>query len=294
MTLVVAWLRKNGTLHELVIASDSRISGGESWDSCPKIVLLARPATAIAMSGQATEAYAFLLHAVNTCSLLEGNKTGRIDLGYFANKLRDTYADLRNHVKDLPNNQSKPDVPKLEVALYGWSWRHLAFEAYRYTYEQSGALKMHPINLAIDRPYPCHLMGDVASAADRRLKRLMLSRGLPRPMRGDPNAANVAAKAFLDWEPLEVLVDMIKDEEVRTVGGVPQVIRVYQYGECEPFVWRTSHGIDYFGGRQVQAVERFDRRIMEFTNGKIKISFSDRSIYFGGNSATSFDAPELA
>jgi hypothetical protein len=284
VTLVAAWLRRNSNLHELVIASDSRISGGESWDVCPKIIPLPRPATVIAMSGDAAEAYAFLLHAINTCGLLEGNKTGRTDLGYFARKLRDTYADLRRHVRDLPFGQSTPDVPDLEVAVFAWSWRNLAFMGYRYAYDRSGALRMHPIEmLATDRPYPHHLMGDAAPDARARLTRLMKSRELPLPKRGDPNAPTIAAEAFFDWEPLEILMEMIKDGGVRSVGGMPQVARIYQYGECEPFVWRTADGTDYFGGRPVQASERFDRRIMTLGDNGVNISFSDRSIYFDGD-----------
>jgi hypothetical protein len=235
----------------------------------------------MAMSGDAAEAYVFLLHAINTCNLLEGNKTGRTDLGYLARKLRDTYADLRRHVRDLPFGQSTPDVPNLEVAVFAWSWRNLAFMGYSYAYDKRGALRMQEIGiLATDRPYPHFLMGDVASDARARLARLRKSRQLPMPMRGDPNAPNVAAEAFFDWEPLEILVEMIDDDSVRSVGGVPQVARVYQYGEYEPFVWRTAAGADYFGGRPVQATERFDRRILTFIDGGIVISFSDRSIYF--------------
>lgn len=281
MTLVTAWVRRNTNLHELVIASDSRISGGESWDVCPKIIPLPRPATAMAMSGDATEAYAFLLHAINTCGLLEGNRTGRTDLGYLAKELRETYADLRRHVRDLPRDQEKPDVPNLEVALFGWSWRNLAFEGYRYSYDKVGALRMHSIGmLATDRPYPHDLMGDAASDAGARLKSLMTSREMPVPRRGDPNASNVAAEAFFDWEPLEVLVEVIKDGSVRSVGGVPQIARIYQYGECELFVWRTVGGTDYFGGRPIQATERFDRRILTLADDGVEITFSDRSIYF--------------
>ena len=117
MTLVAAWLRRNSTLRELVIASDSRISGGESWDACPKIVPLPRPATVIAMSGNATGAYSFLLQAINTCNLLDGHVAGRTDIGYLANKLRDVYADSRTHVKDLPSRAAAPDVLTMNVVL---------------------------------------------------------------------------------------------------------------------------------------------------------------------------------
>ena len=54
------------------------------------------------------------IHAV----CLRATKTGRTDLGYFARKLRDTYADLRRHVRDLPFGQNTPDVPDLEVAVF--------------------------------------------------------------------------------------------------------------------------------------------------------------------------------
>jgi hypothetical protein len=78
-------------------------------------------------------------------------------------------------------------------------------------------------------------------------------------------------------------MEMIKDGGVRSVGGVPQVARIYQYGECEPFVWRTADGTDYFGARPLQASERFDRRIMTLGDNGVNISFSDRSIYFDGD-----------
>ncbi|GAA4473496.1 hypothetical protein [Phytohabitans houttuyneae] len=285
MTLVVAWLRKNDSLYELVVASDSRISGGESWDACPKVMALPRPGTVMAMSGDAAEAYTFLLQAINTCNLLDGNLTGRTGLRYFAKKLRDAYADLRNHVSDLPFGQKKADTPKLDVAVFGWSWRDLRFEGYSFSYDPEGVLRMHNIpSLRREAAYPLHLMGDAASDARRRIHQLMKVRELPRPMRGDPESSQVAHDAFLQWEPLEVIVEMAQDEEARTVGGTPQVIRIYQYGQAEAFVWRTDDA-DYFGGRPVQSPERFDRRIMRLQQGEVVTKFSDRSIYFGAEAS---------
>jgi hypothetical protein len=288
MTLVAAWVRRNSNLHELVVASDSRLGGGESWDACPKIVQLPRPATVMAMSGDATEAYAFLLQAINTCSLLDGNKTGRTDLGYLARKLRDVYADIRSHVSDLPAGQTVADVPDLQVGLYGWSWRNLAFEGYSYSYDDVGNLRMHSCGeLAYNRAYPLHLMGDGGEGAWRRIGALKEARGLPLPMRRDPEASKIAEAAFFNWEPLEVIVEMSQDISVRTVGGFPQVFRIYQYGEAEPFVWRTEDDVDYFGGRPVQAEERFDRRIIRLKDGNAATSFSDKSIYYSSEPTAS-------
>ncbi len=221
MTLVAARVRKNRTLRELVIASDSRISGGESWDACPKIVPLPRPATVIAMSGDAVGAYSFLLQAINTCNLLDGHVVGRTDIGYLANKLRDVFADSRSHVGDLPMGSRSPSVLAINVVMVGWSWRNLRFEGYSYRFASEGRLIMTRLGeLGEQRAYPAYLFGDASTEARRRVKALIRARGLPIPMRGNSDAEYIASSASLDWEPLEVLLDIIEDPTARTVGGV--------------------------------------------------------------------------
>ena len=197
MTLFAVWVRQNSTLRELVAVSDSRISGGESWDECPKLLPLLRPATAIAMSGDATAAYAFLIHATNTCLLLDGNHSGQTDIAYLARKLRDVYSDIRKGVHDLPAGSISPDVLVLDVVLMGWSWRRLRFEGYSYRYDKDGVLRMN--RLAELRPevaYGVYFAGDASAEAKRRLRALKRDRNYPMPMRGDPQAAEVARDAI--------------------------------------------------------------------------------------------------
>ena len=279
MTLVAIWIRQNRTLRELVALADSRLSGGESWDKCPKLLPLPRPATTIAMSGDATAAYAFLIQATNTCLLLDGNQSGRTDIAYLARKLRDVYSDSRANVGDLPVGTTKPDIPNLDVILMGWSWRRLRFEGYSYRYDKLGAIRMTRLKeLDSGTPYGVYFAGDARSEARRRLSRLIRKRDYTIPFRGGySDAHEIALQANLDWEPLEILSEMIADKSVRTVGGVPQLVRLYQYGETESFVWRTAEGTDHFGGRPVKKGERFDRRIAQYVEGKLEITLSDQS-----------------
>lgn len=294
MTLVAAWVRRNGSLHELVVASDSRISGGESWNVCPKVMRLPRPATLIAMSGDAVEAYAFQIQAANTCELLDGNQSGQTDIAYLARKLRDAYADMRSHVTDL-DSSGVVRIPELDVALFGWSWRRLRYEGFSYRYNRDGVLWMDRLDhLEPSHAYPCHMFGDASGEARRLLKKIVKDRAMPVPHTGDPNARAVAGELFYDWEPLEVLLEMVDDPGVRSVGGVPQVAKIYQYGISEPFVWRDSSGTDFFGGRPVQPAERFDRRVIRFLDGRVHIQHSDRSIAFGGADADNEEADEPA
>lgn len=278
MTLVAIWVRRNATLSELVAISDSRVSGGETWDRCPKLVPLPRPATAIAMSGDATTAYAFLLQAMNACLLLDGNEAGRTDIRYLARKLRDIYADSRSEVRDLPAGYTAADAPVLDVVLYGWSWRRLRFEAYSYSYDQAGTLVMNTVSgLDESDAYGVYFAGDASSEARTILYNILKEKGAPRPMGGHSDAAEQARNANLDWEPLEVLERLIEDPSIRTVGGVPQMLKIYQYGLTETFVWRTDFG-DYFGGREVKFGERFDRRIAQMVDGEVRLRYSDRSV----------------
>lgn len=278
MTLVALWVRRNATLGELVAVSDSRLSGGESWDRCPKLVPLPRPATAIAMSGHATTAYAFLLQAMNACLLLDGNEIGRTDIRYLANKLRDLYADSRQDVGDLPWGQMTADVPDLDVVLFGWSWRRLRFEAYSYSYDSRGELVMKSISgLNESTAYGVYFAGDASQEARANLYQILNEKNASRPLSGHPEAAEQARRANLNWEPLQVLQRLIDNADVRTVGGVPQLLKIYQNGLSEAFVWRDKSG-DYFGGREVKHGERFDRRIAQFVDGQLRLAHSDRSI----------------
>ncbi|MDP9934735.1 hypothetical protein J2T11_001075 [Paenarthrobacter nicotinovorans] len=278
MTLVAVWIRRNANLRELAFAADSRISGGESWDACPKIVALPRPATVIAMSGDATEAYAFLLQAINVCGLLDGHQLGRTDLGWLARNLRQVFADSRRHVSDLPRGESAT-VPKLDVVLGGWSWRNLQFEAYSYTYNVNGELVMRRLpELEEHTANGVYFAGDAAPGARRYLKELIREKGLPIPMRGQPGAKNVARDAYLSWEPIEVLLKLINDPDVRTVGGVPQVLKITQNFATESFVWRDDQGLDYFGGRRLLPNERFDRRVLRRDGDTLLLSYSDRAV----------------
>ncbi len=47
MTLGIAWVRRVRGVRELPIGSDSRLSGGQYWDSNPKIMLLPRTDAAV-------------------------------------------------------------------------------------------------------------------------------------------------------------------------------------------------------------------------------------------------------
>jgi hypothetical protein len=66
MTIGLAWVSEyhDGREH-LYIASDSRLSGGQYLDACPKILTLPRSDCAICFAGDTAAAYPFMLQLAN-------------------------------------------------------------------------------------------------------------------------------------------------------------------------------------------------------------------------------------
>jgi hypothetical protein len=69
MTLGMAWVRRLGATRELVAAFDSRLSGGRSWDGCPKLLLLPRSDCVLGFAGDSLDAYPLMLQIVNAINM---------------------------------------------------------------------------------------------------------------------------------------------------------------------------------------------------------------------------------
>lgn len=63
MTIGVAWVakRRDGREH-LYIASDSRVTGGQRLDACPKMLTLPRSDCALCFAGDTAAAFPLMIH----------------------------------------------------------------------------------------------------------------------------------------------------------------------------------------------------------------------------------------
>ena len=75
MTLGMARVRNLSSIRELVVASDSRLSGGQFWDANPKIMLLPRTDCVLSFAGQTYNAYPLMLQAANAIETFNNLKT---------------------------------------------------------------------------------------------------------------------------------------------------------------------------------------------------------------------------
>ena len=258
MTLTAAWIRKVGNVEELVIASDSRLRGGEAWDCCPKILTLPREDCAIAFAGDTWWAYPLMLQMANAIELYPGSMDRRIDIADVKGHALRVFEQMLDAVDDLPYGQDRPNRPLgTEFLFGGYSWRHggvriwkLHFdtEIDRYTFRPAKPWR----GQAEGTSKIVAFAGDAASAAKERLDDLLKKRD------------KTSAGSF-DMEPFEVLRDLIRDGSHPTVGGPPQVAKVYRFAKTQPFGvrWPDSQGRITMFGRPALDYEHFAAPVID-------------------------------
>lgn len=251
MTLSAAWIRNVGDTEELVLASDSRLRGGEAWDCCPKILTLPREDCAIAFAGDTWWAYPLMLQMANAISLHPGSSDRRVDIADVKGHALRVFEQMLDAVTDLPFGRKRPDRPvDTEFLFGGYSWKlggfkiwklHFDIEIDRYTFRPTT-----PWRGQAEGSKTVAFAGDAASSARERLKSLLSERGL-------------LGTGSLNMEPFEVLRDIIRDGVHPTVGGPPQVVKVYKFARTQVFgvSWPDSGGQTAAYGRQGLAYERF-------------------------------------
>jgi hypothetical protein len=127
MTFGMAWVRNLGSIRELVVASDSRLSGGQFWDANPKIMLLPRTDLRSFVRRQTYDAYPLMLQAANAIETFNKLKTRSTDLADLKGHLLRVFNRSREFISNLPRGQKLPDPADASFLLSGYSWRAKQF-----------------------------------------------------------------------------------------------------------------------------------------------------------------------
>jgi hypothetical protein len=223
MTITLAWIRKVDTVEELVVASDSRLAFGCRWDCCPKILALPRNDAVICFAGDTMYAYPVMLQAIAAVSQHPRLLSRGMDLHDLKGHLLRVLNGMTSLVHDLPAGiDASPDTTFL---FGGWSWKEGAFKVWLLHFDQE-------IKRFTFRP-TSHwqgsnghklfaFTGDYEVEYKAKLIDLLRKKG------------KLDGGGF-DMEPLEVLRDMLRAGTFDTIGGAPQVMKVYKYSSCMPY-----------------------------------------------------------
>jgi hypothetical protein len=278
MTVAIAWVRTLGACEELVFASDSRLSGdGRNFDGCAKILTLPRNDCVIAFAGYSGHAFPMMLQLDLAIDSYLPAKRGALDISSLRKHALKVFDSMADMIHSSPKTSIKQDVnPEASFLFGGYSWVKKRFDLWSIAYSASE----HRF-----QAHPAEWIGHSEGADKFLFRKTTLPKGTERYSKiafaGDQSlkarsllAAHLASKhskgkAFtgIDWEPFEVVREMLRDpKHSETIGGAPQVVKVYQYMRTAPLgvYWpNKKKGSIYLQGRPCLGYERIDRWILD-------------------------------
>ena len=278
MTIAIAWVRSVGSCEELVFVSDSRLSGdGNIFDSCPKLLALPRHDCAIAFAGYTGHAFPMMLQLSLAIDCHGPAKRGSLDLAALRSHTLKVFDGMISalQISQGANNGCNPE-PDVTFLFGGYSWIKKKFQLWSIRYDpDQKCFCAHPalwmahsgdaekiIYRKTKHTDDAQSLGHIAFAGDqasvaRSLLLNKLNESNDTPQHHHP----------LDMEPFEVVRDMLRNpEHSETIGGAPQVVKVYQYMRTAPLgvFWpNKANGKVYLQGRRCLGYERIDPWIID-------------------------------
>lgn len=214
MTLIAAWVRRAQELEELVVASDSRLT----WDQCPKLFPLSRGDGILAFAGDTSYAYPVVLQLLRSIDEFHGTADRSIQLGELRGHLERLITSLLRDVRDTPSNKIDAGF---ELLLAGYSVELGKWQIWTSRFDQKNT--KFSFQNPSKRTVGAVFVGDVAARAHTALG--------SRLRAGGKGSANI----HLDWEPLDVLRDLIRGGKERSIGGPIQMAKVYRHLAVMPY-----------------------------------------------------------
>lgn len=245
MTVAVAWVRTLHDCQELVFVTDSRLSGdGRTFDFAPKLLALPRNDCIISFAGYTGDVYPMMMQlavAIESHLPLQRRSVDLPKLKKHALKIFQSMAE--SIASPIPENQGVG----AEFLFGGYSWVKKTFDLWRIVFEQRrGLFLAHPARTLFRSTAEPGIffghsprqdavpLGRVAFGGDQAeyARRLFLEY-MTEKVRASSAAGSEVMK--LDMEPFEIVRDMLRAAgRSPTIGGAPQVMKVYQYMQAGP------------------------------------------------------------
>ena len=252
MSLVVAWIRRLPSRDELIVASDSRLGFGARWDCCPKIFPLAREDSILAFCGQTLFAYPILLQLAKSIENYGKSESRELDIVDLRAHFLKLIERMRLEIRDFPKGDHGLDTTDFRILFAGYSSKLKKFKAWSLYYDKTASRFNHrPLSFHYKRSNgtkPFLFMGDNEDIATATLFERL-------------KAAGKLKSGPLDMEPLDVLVEMIQVPGYDTIGGPPQIVKVYPHARVLPInvLWPIT---------QPEYVAHFGRPLLGYEGSK--------------------------
>lgn len=243
MTLHAAWLRRVKTTSELWFASDSRLTGGRTWDACPKLLPFDRGDAVLGFAGDTNDAYPLMVQLAYSLKYHDKIMSRGQDLTSLVGTVVGILDSMWAATTGLPSGAAVH--PDCRFLFGGYCWRFNAFKIWSIV-PNTGRPSFHA-TLSLDssksslKPYV--FLGDTEAIAEAYKTMSSVS----------------GASAQVDKQPLLVLRDIIRKSTHRGIGGPLQVVKSYRHLNTRPYAvfWPSrASGTLTLMGRTLQAHER--------------------------------------
>lgn len=258
MTLSMAWVRNVGDQQELIFCSDSRLRWAGAWDACQKIFPLSRGDCAISFAGDTKFAYPFIHAAINAVELHRGSSRRQIDLFEAKSVLLNSINSMLSELRDFCAGQDQFEEPDLRLIFGGYSWKKKRFALWKFHFN-NGERVFRSAEIAewdgLGTNRKIVILGDpnASPSAQRRAAR---TNGIAADSHEDIEAIakrslvnlldsrGLRGGSGLNLEPLEALRDLIREGSSPYIGGAPQIVKIYQHLNAQPFGirWPSTEG----------------------------------------------------
>ncbi|MFI5091108.1 MAG: hypothetical protein ACHP7P_13715 [Terriglobales bacterium] len=252
------------------MASDSRLRFGCAWDCGPKVLLMPRSDVAICFAGDTFYAYPLMLQLSSAIAHYGKSRSRALDVFDLKGHTLRVFNKMRSLISDLPSGRESPDPPDTRFILGGYSWKKKKFAIWVLHFNAySKAFVFHPVT-----PWRASGRKQVAIEGDHvpEAKKLLIEK---------LRAAGKISSGGFDMEPFEVLRDMIRSGDYPSIGGPPQLVKIYEHMNVVPYgvYWpnRESGEVTMLG-RPLLAYETPERRILDPDTLKTYIRLSKATL----------------
>lgn len=257
MTITAAWVRTLKDCKELIVISDSRLNGSKKMDCAQKVHMLPRSDAFICFAGDTSWAYPLMHQVISAISTYERSASRAQDIVELKSHVLKIFESLRDAVHDASGDEG---TPAAEFLFGGYSWIRKKFMIWRIHFQKGmNSFEANPAKEWKGQPWIFAGDKEHVDIARKKFSELLNSRG---------HAPHQVDNFKLDWEPFEVVRDMLRTVDNSTVlyknesiGGAPQILKIYEHLSSKYFAvtWdisRQKHGNGiYICGRKILGYE---------------------------------------
>ncbi|MDY0383815.1 hypothetical protein [Trichlorobacter sp.] len=255
MTLCTAWVRQENDKQELIVATDSCLSGGERWHTGVKLFELPRKDCLICFAGDTERTYPLILNLISSIKFDAHLSSASTDIKEVLEYITNLFTELCNSISNYGTREFKDVLGSFNFLFGGWSWKDSKFYIWRldYLHDAKGFVPTQDHDNLI-----FSFIGDNLYEAQELLQKELVD-----------NRKVLAGR--LDMEPLNVLIRMIREKEYDSIDGAIQLAKIYPPGSVEFFgvMWPSISGKKTFLGKDVTFDNNPDVKFIDPDTGSI-------------------------